>query len=290
VTERIIELLEQGTVPWRNPYTAKVGFPRNFDTGKAYRGINVFLLASMRYASPWWVTFKQAQALGGHVRKGEKGAMVIKYGTFQPKDDDGQEQERDDENGSRERGYLKAYTVFHASQVEGIEFPEPETPPQTTEAQRIESAEAIVQGMPHRPTLNIGRKAVACYSPRTDTVEMPKPEHFTSMNEYYLALFHELTHSTGHQSRLARKTLLENKGMLGGDKRTYSQEELVAEMGAAYLSAHAGLPGDDHENSAAYLQEWLKVLKVKENRKWIVQAASQAQKASDYVLEVPPIE
>ena len=116
---------------------------------------------------------------------------------------------------------------------------------------------------------------------------MPPRESFRSEEVFYQTLFHELVHSTGHATRLARKTLLENKGMkvCGEARKVYAKEELVAEMGAAFLTAHAGIILDDHQNSAAYLESWLKVLKVKENRRWIVEAAGQAQKAMNAIIE-----
>jgi antirestriction protein ArdC len=140
--------------------------------------------------------------------------------------------------------------------------------------------------MPNRPVINEGRKAKPCYIPSTDEVEMPGRDTFRAEWRFFKTLFHELAHSTGHQSRLARKTLLENKGMasFGTEAKTYFQEELVAEMTAAFLGAHAGIIEDDFENSAAYLKSWLDVLKVSNHKKWLVQAASEAQKAANYIL------
>jgi len=122
VTNRIITQLEQGVIPWKSPYFSKVGFPRNFATGNPYHGINVFLLGSLRYTSPYFLTFLQAKDLGGHVRKGEKGSLVIKYGTYT--------KEAEGEASDEQRKYLKGYTVFHASQIEGVEFPEPQNMPE----------------------------------------------------------------------------------------------------------------------------------------------------------------
>lgn len=235
ITDRILSLLEQGVVPWKSPYLGKVGVPRNFVSRKAYRGINVFLLASCRFISPWIVTFLQAKELGGHVRKGEKGFMVVKYGTFEKEVENGDTGETEE----RKLGYLKAYTVFNASQVEGVEFPTPEPLPELPESETSAMARQIVAGMPNPPAIKEGF-AIPCYRPMSDSVRMPEREHFAAESAYYSTLFHELAHSTGHSSRLARKSLLENKGMYAiGDesRKIYAEEELVAEMSASFLNA-----------------------------------------------------
>ena len=251
VTNRIITQLEQGVVPWKSPYFSKVGFPRNFSSGNPYHGINVFLLGSLRYTSPFFLTFLQAKELGGHVKKGEKGFLVIKYGTYNKEAESAASAEADGER----RKYLKGYTVFHASQIEGVAFPEPENAPELPANAACDRARAMVAGMPNPPKFAEG-SAVPCYRRSVDSVNMPERRFFTSEEAYYSTLFHELAHSTGHQSRLARASLIENEGIdAGGDARkTYAEEELVAEMGASFLSAHAGIIEAELENSAAYLQ------------------------------------
>jgi antirestriction protein ArdC len=234
VTDRIIEQLASGVVPWKSPYFSKVGLPRNFSTGRAYQGINVFLLGSQRCTSPFFLTFIQAKELGGHVRKGEKGSLVVKYGTYN-KEEAGSTAEE-----GETRRFLKAYTVFHASQIEGIEFPAPENLPELSLSEKTDRARAIVAAMPNAPAIREGA-AVPCYRPATDSVHMPEKGYFESEEAYYSTLFHELAHSTGHASRLARKSLLENRGIdAAGDtaRKTYAEEELVAEMGASFLNAH----------------------------------------------------
>jgi len=277
VTQRIITQLEQGVIPWKSPYFSKVGFPRNFTSGKRYNGINVFLLGSLRYTSPYFLTFLQAKELGGYVRKGEKGFLVIKYGTY-TKECEGQATEE-------QRKYLKGYTVFHASQIEGVEFPAPDQPelPLTTACDR---ARQIVAAVPKAPAIREG-SAIPCYQPTSDSIHMPERCFFTSEEAYFSTLFHELTHATGHQSRLARASLLENKGMdaTGNEARkVYAEEELVAEMGASFLNAHAGIIENEIDNSAAYLQGWIDALKSKDAKGWIIRAASQAQRATDFIL------
>ncbi len=285
VTDRIVSQLEQGVVPWKSPYFSKVGLPRNFSSGRAYQGINVFLLGCQRFTSPYFLTFLQAKEMGGHVRKGERGHMVVKYGTYQKDEDQAQGGEE-----AETRRYLKSYTVFHASQVEGVAFPEPENLPELTLTERTDRARAIVDAMPHAPVMREG-SAVPCYRKGTDSVHMPERGFFVSEGAYYATLFHELVHSTGHERRLARPSLMENKGMdAAGDtaRKIYAEEELVAEMGASFLNAHAGIMEGEVENSAAYLQSWITALKSKDAKGWIIRAASQAQKAANFILNVQP--
>jgi antirestriction protein ArdC len=285
VTKRIIEQLEKGVVPWQSPYFAKVGFPKNFSTGKHYRGVNVFLLACLRYTSPYFLTYKQAQELGGHVRKGEKGSLVIKYGTYTKEE----KAAPAGEENAEARRFLKGYTVFNASQIEGIEFPKPDLLAALPVVGSCDRARAVVAGMPQAPAIHEGT-AIPCYRPSTDTVHMPERGYFTTEEAYYSTLFHELAHSTGHASRLARRSLLENKGIdaEGNARKIYAEEELVAEMGASFLSAHAGIGDAGLENSAAYLQGWIDALKSKDAKGWIIRSASQAQKAADFILNAQP--
>lgn len=285
VTDRIIEQLEQGVVPWKSPYFSKVGFPRNFSTGRQYQGINVWMLGSLRYTSPYFLTFLQAKELGGHVRKGERGSLVVKYGTYAKEDENAPEGEE-----AETRGYLKGYTVFHSSQIEGIEFPQVADLPELSITEKTARAREIVAGMPNAPAIHEG-SAVPCYRPKSDSVHMPERCFFESEVSYFGTLFHELSHSTGHGSRLARKSLLENKGIDdAGDtsRKTYAEEELVAEMAASFLNAHAGIAEDELPNSAAYLQSWIDALHGKDARNWIIRAASQAQKAANYILNTQP--
>ena len=230
------------------------------------------------YISPWFLTYQQAQERGGQVRRGEKGYLVVKFGSYAQKLDDG---------GEELRKFLRHYVVFNASQIDGVEFPEPQLP-LTTEPEKTAMAEKIVAGMPKPPKIHEGRKAQTSYDPKKDCIDIPHRASFESGERFYKSLFHEIVHSTGAVHRLARKTLLDNKGIYSSDRATYSKEELVAEIGAAFLCAHAGIVMDDHENSAAYIQSWLQVLKLGDNKRWIVEAAGHAQKATDYVLGVEP--
>jgi len=289
VTAQILEKLEAGVCPWKAAHTGAAFVPpRNFHTGKHYNGANVFLLAMRGYESPWFMTYKQAQERGGQVRKGERGSLVIKYAVYE-KDAPAEGGTADAEAEPERRGFVKGYTVFNACQIDGIDFPSPPGGERHPERPPVEAAEAIVRNMPDAPVILEGPERVPHYLPALDIVKMPERRRFVTMEKFYHSLYHELIHAVGHEKRLARKTLIENKGMFAAgaeDKRTYCLEELVAEMGAAFLCARARIDGDGHENSAAYLKGWLEVLKVKEHRRWIIQAAAQAQKAAAFILGV----
>lgn len=278
VTNLVIEHLERGVVPWRCPWQREVGIPRNFHTGKTYNGVNVLLLGLRHMPSPYWLTFRQAQERGGHVRKGERGAHVIKVGESKSSEDEGSDAPA---LPQRKRLFLREFTVFNATQIEGIEFPATLGIPALSPNERIEAAEQVVAEMQLSPMIQEGMSTVACYRMATDTVHMPIISSFESAEAYYLTLFHELIHSSGHPKRLNRESLIKYDGFGG---KVYSQEELVAEMGAAFLGIETHIVSDDHEQSASYLQSWLDVLRVKEHKRWIIHAASQASKAASFIL------
>lgn len=288
VTDRILELLDQGVVPWRHPIRrsggAGGGYPTNIESGRHYRGINVFLLAVtgwlQGYGSPYWLTFRQAKARGGHVRKGEKGALVIFWK---------QHATQDKETGEDITvPVLRRYTVFNTEQCEGIEIPgatEPEEDPEPFVP--IEAAAKIVEGYAGGPHIEHGGRQ-AFYQPSADLVRIAEPERFVDREAYYATLFHELVHSTGHSSRLDRGLDTEPAPFGSPD---YSKEELIAEMGAAFLAAAAGIGQQTVEQSAAYIQGWRKRLAGDE--KLVVHAAGAGQKAADWInaerrLEEPP--
>ena len=276
VTETILAHLERGVIPWRCPWKRTVGHPRNFHSGHEYQGINALLLGLMHFPSPWWMTFRQVNMREGQVRKGEHGAPVMKWGRYEKKQKNG--------DGTEEKKttyYLRTYRVFNAVQIEGIEFPPVESGPEPDPSQRITRAQQIVEQMPQPPKIKEGRTTQASYRPRTDTVQMPAFKRFDTPEDFHLTLFHEMIHSTGHESRLARKGVMES-AVFGG--KTYSQEELVAEMGAAFLGMEAGIVRDEYERSAAYLKGWLDALREQDHQRWIVHAANQAGRAADFIL------
>jgi antirestriction protein ArdC len=272
ITSRIIGLLEKGVVPWQQPWQSTDHAPRNMVSGKPYRGINTFLLSALGYSSPFWLTFKQAQSLGGHVKQGEKGSPVIFWKWLDMENKD---------TGKTERiPFLRYSSVFNVAQCEGIEVPTTGEP--VREHSPVDAAENIVAGMPKRPEIKQGSNR-AFYSPARDMIGMPALEQFGTTEHYYSVLFHELTHSTGHETRLNRKSVSRTEGTqasFGSD--AYSREELVAEMGSAFLCGHAGIVERTIDNSAAYLASWLN--RLKSDPKLVVQAAAQAQKAADFIL------
>ena len=274
VTEQIIRQLESGVAPWRKPWRTEM--PCNLISGKPYRGINPFLLAPQGYGSRYWLTFNQANRLGGHIRKGEKSSIVTfwKIGTEKTLVDA-------DGNERKSRPFLlRFYRVFNIEQTEGIADKlgigkaSPRIP-------SLEQCEAIVAGMPNPPAIK--QDGRAWYRPSTDTVGIPSRTAFNSAEGYYSTLFHELTHSTGHASRIGREGI-EQLNTFGSE--SYSKEELVAEMGSAMLCGITGIEPATIANSAAYLKAWIDVLSG--DSKLIVSAASAAQKAADYILNAKP--
>jgi antirestriction protein ArdC len=264
ITERIVTLLEQGTVPWHKPWKVNTGLPRNLISKKPYRGINVFLLMAMSYESPHWLTFRQAIQLGGNVKKGEKACPVVFWKKMEIEDKKSGEPQK--------KPLLRLYHVFNAAQCEGLKDAPEEIPMPVTKPAEI------VAKMPQPPVVKHGM-AQAFYSPTDDCVGMPEPERFESEASYFAALFHELVHATGHEKRLKRASITERNGY-GSDP--YCKEELIAELGSAFLCGYADIVDRTIDNSAAYLEGWLK--QFQNDRTLIVYAAAQAQKAADFIL------
>src|SRR5467141_3480849 len=265
VTEQVIKQLEQGVAPWRKPWRTEL--PCNLLSQKPYRGLNVFLLASQGYESRYWLTFNQANKLGGHVKKGEHSSLVMFWHI-------GQEKIRAD--GTKTQPFLlRYYRVFNLCQTEGI-ADKLGLDKATPRVASIEQCEAVVAGMPNAPRMEQSNQA--WYRPSTDTVGMPARGLFNSSEEYYSTLFHELTHSTGHASRVGREGI-EQLNTFGSE--SYSREELIAEMGAAMLCGVSGIAPATLENSAAYLKTWIE--RLKSDSRLLVSAASAAQKAADYI-------
>ncbi len=275
VTNQIITAMEAGTAPWRKPWTGATGgvaFPRRHN-GEAYQGINVVMLwleaAERGYTSAFWMTYKQAQEIGGQVRKGEKSATVIKVGRFE---------KADKESGEPVAvPFTRAYRVFNADQIDGL--------PEKFHGQHIEAPRDL--GTEADPELDAffaatGAKIItsedpkAFYHPLHDHVHMPPIATFHDANGYYCTLSHELTHWTGHSSRLDRF------GKKGRDREAYAFEELVAEIGSCMVYASLGLV-PDFDQSASYIESWLKALK--DDKRLIFTAASAAQAACNLILE-----
>jgi len=217
----------------------------------------VFLLASQGYGSRYWLTYQQAAKLGGHVKRGEHSSLVTFWHI-------GEEREHTAQDGTVKKSrpfLLRYYNVFNLEQTEGIDIPRVSSQPRVNP---IEQCEAMVAGMPNAPKRE--QSDHAWYRPASDTVGMPARGLFNSSEEYYSTLFHELTHSTGHSSRVGRE----------------GREELIAEMGAAMLCGISGIETKTLDNSAVYRQSW--IARLKSDSRLLVSAASAAQKAADYIL------
>ena len=274
ITDRIITLLEQGTVPWHKPWAGNRQLPMNLASKKHYRGINIFLLAAMAYESPYWLTFRQARKLGGSIRKGEKACPVVFWKWLEVDD-------KANPGPERKVPMLRYYHVFNAAQCQGIEDKVPHSEQVEHTFNPIQEAEDIFVNMPNRPELAHGQ-CRAFYSPASDLVNIPRPPLFESGEEYYSTLFHELVHSTGHESRLRRH---DKNSPVSFGSHCYSKEELVAEMGCAYLSNACGIVEKTINNSAAYISGWLQ--RLRNDKTFVVKAAAQAQKAVDYITGTP---
>lgn len=273
VNKRIIELLEAGCCPWLKPWNATTNMPRNLISKREYSGINVWLLNSMNYSSPYFASYRQISERGGHVKKGEKANVVCFWKLMDKRQTDDPEATP---NAAGKVPLLHYYNVFNVPfQTEGIEVPPlDETVNQFTP---IEEAERIIQNMPDKPLIqHVGNRAF--YSVTTDTITMPPQHTFNSPEEYASTLNHEAIHSTMAEHRLNRKASMKNHEF--GDE-IRAREELVAEMGAAYLCAFAGIT-NTIQNSASYCQGWLKALR--DDRKLLVVASAQAQKAANFIL------
>jgi len=278
ITDRIIERIRStGTLPWKKPWKSPADVPRNLVSHKPYRGINAFLLHAMGYVSPCWLTLNQVNGLGGRVRRGEHACPVVFWKFFDEEADT-----PDSPEEHKRYALLRYYSVFNTEQCEGL--PKDKLPVITTNAAfcRLDEAERLVQEMPDRPEIRHDSRR-ASYSPQRDLIRMPPRACFHNGAGYYEALFHECVHSTGHEKRLNRKGLTDHQ-VFGSD--AYSQEELVAEMGSAFLCGHCGILTKTEGNSAAYLKHWLE--KLQADPSLLVRAGSQAQKAYDYITGAQP--
>lgn len=268
VTDRIIKQLEQGFIPWRKPWTGIRGGAYNRISKRPYSLINQLLLNNTgEYAS-----YKQWQSIGGQVRKGEKAEVVVFWKIYQRADKD-----KDGNPVTRNIPVLRYYTVFHVSQVDGVE---PLEKPDLNDIDPIDEAERVLTDYVGRESINLERTVSnqAYYAPFTDTIHLPLIEQFDCSEEYYSVAFHEATHSTMKECRCNRP-----QKMAGFGSDSYSKEELVAEIGSATMLNILGIETKDtFKNSAAYIQNWLQVLK--NDTTMIVSASSKAEKAVKYIL------
>lgn len=284
ITNKIIEQLEQGIIPWQKPWMA--GSYKgciSHTNGKPYSMLNQMLLDGR---TGEWLTYNQIQAEGGKVKKGEKASLVVFWSFVNKIENEAICDENGNEIGIRQTitdsyPVLKGYNVFHIEQCEGIK-PRFNNTPIRYEHTPIEEADKVAMEYVAREgiKLEIDDTDRACYNPITDRVRVPKMAQYKDREEYYSTLFHELTHSTGHEKRLNRPEM-QGLAMFGDSE--YSKEELTAEMGAAFLCHQLQIDGEKaFRNSAAYIQGWLK--KLHDDRKMIVSAAAKAERAVEYIM------
>jgi antirestriction protein ArdC len=285
ITDNIIAMLDKGTVPWRMAWKRRgQSIPLNA-WNRPYRGVNVFILAftaqAMGYRSRYWMTFNQAQKAGGRVRAGEKGTLVVFWTLFEVED-------KTSKTGKKRIPILRPFTVFNLDQTHDVKLTKRQAADLAeSEADGItheefnDDAEAIIStylAMDGAPSYNEDGSDRAFYSPAQDAITVPARSQYENLNEFYATVNHEFVHSTGHESRLKRE------GVMGFDhfgSGTYAAEELVAEFGAAFLNAEAGVV-NTLENSAAYIASWKR--KLQDDPTLLVKAAGKAQKAVDFIL------
>lgn len=300
ITNKIIGMLDKGVIPWQKPWKGSNSFPLSYSTKKEYTGINSMLLAIEQEEianklglpiSRLWFTFKQANELGGKVKKGSSAKMVIfwKKKTYNSKDSDGNI-ERDSNGDPIEKSisFLRYYKVFNYNE---IEFPEEviekikkydikETEDKNNN--KIEKAENIINNYLKRENIEIIESNKAAYNIGVDKIKMPNIDKFDSSDHYYSTFFHEAVHSTGASKRLNREEVVKSDGF---GQANYSKEELIAEFGASYLCGITGINNEAvTKNNIAYIQGWLSALK--NDKRMIISASGKAQHASNYILDI----
>lgn len=270
ITDKIISLLERGVCPWKQPWTGNE--PTNLSSMKLYSGVNYLLLNSLGFESNFWCTFRQAQKLGGGIKAGEKSPAFVVFSDTWPvavKRPDGTEK-------TEERWFLKYTPVFNYTQTKGIEAPEG-VDADGRELKPIEACERFMECIRERPQILIGE--AAAYLPTVDMITIPSMNRFRDAESYHAVVFHELTHWTGAPSRLNRPLLAHSM-----DRGSYGREELVAEMGAAFLCARCGIDAVVIDDSASYISGWLKALR--NDRRMVVEASRSARVAVEWMAGV----
>lgn len=265
ITEKLVMSLEEGKIPWKKPWRSDgANGPTNLFTGRPYTGINIFILGMSPFQSPYWMGFGQMKKCGGWLKKGSQHTKIIRWAPIMKTDDAGE---------THCVGLTPlVLQVFNTDQMEKVDIKKFEE----RVVQSHTEAEKIVDGMPKRPELVFGGNR-ACYSLGEDKIRLPKQGQFVDDPEYYSTLFHEMVHSTGHESRLGR---LKNSSR--ETPMDYAREELVAECGAQFLMSEAGLDNQVRENSVAYIQGWLSVFR--QDKTIFLKAARAAQTAANFIL------
>ena len=285
-TARVLAKLDEGTIPWRKTWKGPAALPKNVVSGKTYRGWNLWTLLMGGFDSPYWLTYKQAKALQGSVKKGERGTPVIFWKPVE-------KEEIDDAGEKRTKKFLilKYYTVFSLSQTEDVKLPKKIREEIAAQADLVERGEvdaAIRKPLEAAKALSLGylvREKIEitvgqpAYSPKQDKIRMPDSASFEAAAAYHATLFHEIGHSTGHSDRLARPGVVEQTGF-GTD--AYADEELVAEFAATFLCSCCGIENEKLiENTAAYIEGWKK--RLQDDSRLVVLAAQRAQRAVDFI-------
>jgi antirestriction protein ArdC len=283
MTDRVLERMEQGIAPWKMPWQ-RAGLPRNLTTNKPYRGFNLFSLgmeAAINEWGPYWLTFKQASALGGRVKKGSKSTPVIFWRAGIRKDK--KDLDAAGEPKSKPFMILRYFRVFNLDQCEDVRipkgrFPEPGEP---AAVEVYPDADEVFGDYVTREGIKVQHGGDrAFFRPATDSIQLPYPSSFTTSAAYHCTSFHEAAHSTGVATRLDRKGIVDFDY---AGSHQYAEEELVAEFAATMLCGVTGIVRDNEiENSAAYLRSW--ATRLKEDPKLVVMAAQRAQRAADFVL------
>ena len=280
VTDSIVEAMEtRQVIPWQKTWSSNTIAPMNYYSKHIYRGINALMCGISPYNVPFFLTLKQVNILGGKVSKGAKSIPIVFWKAYY-KDKDGntiREKEAKQTGYASKALFPKYYRVFNIEDVENVTFDLPEVEIRS-EGQVISKAEKLIGSFPHPPIIDHQQTFSPSYQPITDLIKMPQAIQFDSSEEYYVTIFHELIHATGHEKRLKRKGIMETSffGSL-----TYSEEELIAEIGASFLASLSGIESSVFNNSVAYLQGWVQAFQ--NDKKMIIRAASQAKKAVEYI-------
>jgi antirestriction protein ArdC len=284
ITTLIIDELKKGNCIWRKDWSG-ISMPANYTTGKEYNGINTLLLTLNQWRSSYFLTFNQAKKAGGHIKKGEKATPIIKYDVYFKHKQTGHtvmydkliKYPKDEQKNYKRLSFLKYFYIFNYDQTENL--PNKDKDIKKIDFKPLKKAQSIVNTYLNKQNIKLQHQTQrAYYNPASDYINMPKPDTFTSKSAYYATLFHELTHSTGHKKRLDRG--LQKNSMY---KQEYSKEELVAELGSAFLSSKARINNKDSlKNNVGYIKSWLKFLQ--NDPSYIISGAAKASRATNYII------
>jgi len=267
ITQKVIISLEKGVIPWVKPWKG-ASLPMNFKTGYKYKGINLLLLALSGFNVPYFLTFNQVRELGGKVKRGAEASLVIFWSWKEKsKTVDGKEE-------TETYPVLQYYHVFNITQTDGIEYESRFD--QMENFNPLAICDEVVLGYEDSPAIEHNEQR-AYYHTEKDLINMPSKKSFRSEEDYYKTLFHEMIHSTGNRSRLNRDI-----PAVLNDRSEYSKEEVIAELGATFLCGHTHIEANLIDDSASYIEFWLKQLK--QDKKFVFSVSSQAQKAVEYIL------